>query len=47
MVRNITAPDSSSVPASAIRPRISRVRMTASTFTPRTALTRDLVTGCR
>ncbi|SLJ82537.1 Uncharacterised protein [Mycobacteroides abscessus subsp. abscessus] len=38
---------SGSTPASAIRPRASSVRITPSTFTPRTALTRFLVTGWR
>ena len=47
VVANVTAPLSSSVPASVIRPRASRVRMTASTLTPRTALTRARVTGWR
>ena len=47
MVANVTAPVSGSVPASVISPRASSVRITASTFTPRTALTRARVTGCR
>ena len=47
VVANVTAPVSESVPASVISPRASSVRITASTFTPRTALTRARVTGCR
>ena len=46
VVANVVAPVSSSTPASVIRPRASRVRMTASTLTPRTALTRArVITG--
>ena len=47
VVAKVTAPLSSSTPASVIRPRASSVRMTASTLTARTALTRARVTGWR
>ena len=47
MVANVTAPVSASVPASVINPRANKVRITASTLTPRTALTRARVTGWR
>ncbi len=47
VVANVVAPLSSSTPASVIRPRASSVRITASTLTPRTALTRARVTGWR
>ena len=47
VVANVTAPVSASVPASVISPRASSVRITASTLTPRTALTRARVTGWR
>ncbi|CNU27317.1 Uncharacterised protein [Mycobacterium tuberculosis] len=47
MVANVTAPVSASVPTSVIRPRANSVRITASTLTPRTALTRARVTGWR
>ena len=47
VVAKVTAPVSGSAPASVISPRASSVRITASTLTPRTALTRARVTGCR
>ena len=47
VVENIAAPVSVSLPASVISPRASRVRITASTLTPRTALTLARVTGWR
>ncbi|CFS59317.1 Uncharacterised protein [Mycobacterium tuberculosis] len=47
VVANVTAPVSASVPTSVIRPRANSVRITASTLTPRTALTRARVTGWR
>ena len=47
VVANAVAPVSESVPASVISPRATRLRITASTLTPRTALTLARVTGCR
>ena len=47
VVENVVAPESGSVPASVISPLAAKVRITASQFTPRTALTRARVTGCR
>ena len=47
VVAKVTAPVSGSLPASVINPRANSVRITASTLTPRTALTRARVTGWR